>query len=77
MKKAVIVSAQFLVELPEDIDMRVASDWGCDWLSNLSLEDVLDYRDPKIAGIRIRPSPVYITDLYSDDIFNENNLIQL
>lgn len=78
MKKAIIVSAQFLVELPEDVDVREAEDFGIDWLGEVvGTVKCLDYRHPKIAGIFVRPVPVLIKDYNADEIFTDENLMQL
>lgn len=80
MTKAVLVSAQFLVQLPEDTDYRQAEEYGVDWLSGIvhqSTEGCLDYRHPKIAGVYLRPVPVQIKDMDADDIFEDDNLMQL
>jgi hypothetical protein len=74
--KAIIISVQFLVELPENVPTNEAEDWGIDWLNALN-SDCLDYRHPQIAGVFLRPVPVLIKNSQSDEIFNDTNLIQL
>lgn len=77
MTKAVIISAQFLVELPKDMDYKEAESYGTDWLSGVAdTIECLDYRHPKIMGIYIRPVPVQIIDSNTKDIFDESNIIQ-
>lgn len=78
MEKAVIVSAQFLVKVPKDIDVGDIESWGCGWLSDLASKiDVIDYRHVKLAGIYLRPVPVLVVDPDLEDVFNNNNLKQL
>ena len=69
-KNAVLVSAQFLVELPEGTSLTGAESFGVDWLSIVASEvQVLDYRHPKVMGVYIRPVPVTV-DIENDDIFD-------
>ena len=77
--KAVIVSVQFLVEIPENTPTNEAEAWGIDWLNALASNatEVLDYRHPKIAGVHIRPVPVQVRDNEALEIFSDDNLIQL
>lgn len=79
MKTAVIVNAQFLIELPEDISHRDAEDYGVDWLTAMvgNTDDILDYRHPKLTGVYLRPVPVQIKNMELEEIFEDGNLIQL
>lgn len=74
--KAIIVSAQFLVELPEGVPLSEAEEYGIDWLLRLD-SDALDYRHPKVMGVYVRPVPVLVINPDSDRIFDDINLIQL
>ena len=73
MNKAVLVSVQFLIPLPDGID---ACAYGVDWLAALDT-DAYDYRHPKISGVYLRPVPVLIKDMDRKDLFDDDNIIQL
>lgn len=74
--KAVLISAQFLVELPKGVALIEAESFGVDWLEALDT-DALDYRHPKIAGVYLRPVLVQVIDPKAENVFEDSNLMQL
>ena len=79
MSNYAIVNAQILIKVPTEYSPEEVEQYGSEWLYELisDNDDVIDYRHPKLMGMYLRPVPVSVKDIDADDVFDDNNIIQV